>query len=188
MSLGRALVMATACAAAFASTSSGDPPFSAADVCQGAEAASFLSLKIVHLDSATAFDDFEIAPLVLGGQGGQMILYRIAMEGDNIPECVEFEINFEECLDPLCNQVNPDTGYPSSQRLATYMESSGILTKPHFQQLIFSYGPGSLMRLQVAAGGAEDSVLLWLDSIGSIVDAGGPRAPDSGVIDGGSGL
>ncbi len=188
MSLGRALVMAMACAASFASNLSGNPPFPEPDICQGSEAASFSSLKIVHLDSTTAFDDYETAALVLGGQGGQMILYRIAMVGDNIPECVEFEINFEECLDQLCDQVNPDTGYPSSQRLATYMEPSGILTKPHFQQLFYSYGPGSLVRLQVAAGGAEDSVLLWLDSTGSFVDAGGPQAPDGGVSDGGAGL
>ena len=186
MSFGRLLIVGMACAAAFASNLSGDPPFPAPDICQGSEAASFTSLSIVRLDSATAFDDYEAVPLVLGGQGGQMILYRIAMQGGNIPECVEFEINFEECLDEACDQVNPDSGYPSTQRLATYMEPEGTLTKPHFQQLLYSFGVGSLIRLRVAAGGAEDSVLLWLESTGGFVDGGSSELPDGGARDAGS--
>lgn len=181
--VGRVLILMGACAAALASNLSGDPPFPAPDLCEGAETASFTSLSIVKLDSPGAFSDYDVVPLVIGGQGGEMLLYRISLEGAAIPECVEFEITFEACLDMACDTVDPDSAYPSTQRLATYVEEENTVTKPHFQQLFYGFDNGALARLKVGAGGAEDSVLLWLDSTGDFVDAGPNETADAGTND-----
>ncbi len=167
--------------------------FPSADDCSNPSDGAIDSISLVRIDSLQPLVDKEVLPVVLGGQGGEMIQYRIALTGSDIPKCVEFRIEFDRCADENCSGTSIEGSSDVQQTLLTYKEGEGRITKTHFQEFSYFIDRGDLARLRVSfgsvgsVGSMTQSLRLWLGREAGFVDAGLPDAGDvdAGLVDAG---
>jgi hypothetical protein len=181
----RLAVLATALAAALASTFDPDP-IPEPDSCPAPSVDGVNAIEIWDAKGERPLADGEVRTLTYGSQGGAMLVTRFVIKGSEVPACAGIRVQLDRCLSADCSVTDEEARYEELLALRTYDGSSERMTRELFIILPFAYRPQDLVHLRVEVGASSSELSLWLEGEGSFPDAGLPDAEpaiDAGAPD-----
>jgi hypothetical protein len=154
----------------------GGPSVPVPDECSmGASVGTVSSVEIgAAADTFTPVADGDVTPLVIGGQGGSMVVVRVRLRGANVPSCLaQRTIVYAGSGAELAEE---------NEALLTYPETDGSrTTKPLYVRMYGAIpGSGFPVVIRVIVGTIEVTRVLWMDMVGT---GSLPAIPDAGAPD-----
>jgi hypothetical protein len=160
-------LLPTACLAACG------PALPSDDTCAAPQSTGVASIAFLSTDgSGASVADLQAHQLIFGPQGGSMVELRFGLQGDAVPSCANMVLSVARCTNLACTEVEADAGFDLTRPLQTYAGSAGRSTKNYLMQIPYDYGPGALISIKAQVGGVENSLRLWLEQEGPLIDAG----------------
>lgn len=145
----------------------------------GAPAPTVTAVEIGRVGPGDQFlpiTDDSVVPLVVGGQGSDMIVATLRLRGSDVGGCV--------AQSTVLEQLDGTEISGEASALVTHAAGAGVWQTGDLLLLYYSW-PGQKVRIRTTVAGASAAVELWTEYVGEVDAPVADARPDGALPDGG---